>query len=68
MQPFQWPGDLSNFDPSTCELKSAMCCWPQDRQANDNNGNCDDPYDTECVDKDPADNTDVSMTLHDINI
>jgi hypothetical protein len=36
-----------------------MCCWPQDRQANDGNGNCDDPYDTECYDKDPADNTDL---------
>ena len=44
---------------STCEHNAMYCCWPQDRQANDNNGNCDDPYDTDCVDSDPADNTDL---------
>ena len=27
--------------------------------ANDGNGNCDDPYDERCVDKDVADNTDL---------
>jgi len=36
-----------------------MCCWPSDRQANDNNGNCAKPYDTNCVDADPGDNTDL---------
>jgi hypothetical protein len=38
-----------------------MCCFVQDRQANDNNGNCDDPYDTDCLDADPADNTEICM-------
>ena len=42
-----------------CEAQSVYCCWPQDRQANDNNGNCDDPYDVDCIDADPADNTDL---------
>ena len=42
-----------------CQAQSAYCCWPQDRQANDNNGNCDDPYDQDCIDADPADNTDL---------
>jgi len=55
----QWPNELSNFDLSTCELNVAMCCWVQDRQAKDGNGNCAKPYDTECVDKDPGDNTDL---------
>jgi len=54
-----WPGDLPNFDLDTCEIGAAMCCWPQDRQANDNNGNCNKQYDVNCVDKDPADNTDL---------
>ena len=36
-----------------------MCCWPKDRQAGDNNGNCARPYDENCVDKDVADNTDL---------
>lgn len=39
-----------------CEAQAIMCCWVQDRQANDNNGNC---ADNDCYDKDPADNTDV---------
>jgi regulation of enolase protein 1 (concanavalin A-like superfamily) len=57
--PLEWPGNLPNFDLETCEINAAMCCWPQDRQANDGNGNCDDPYDEKCYDKDPADNTDL---------
>jgi len=57
----QWPNELSNFDLSTCELNVAMCCWVQDRQAKDGDGNCKKPYDTECVDKDPADNTDLCL-------
>jgi hypothetical protein len=36
-----------------------MCCWTQDRQANDGNGNCEKPYDVNCLDADPADNTDL---------
>lgn len=54
-----WPGNLSNFKEESCELNAAMCCFTQDRQANDNNGNCAAPYDENCVDADPADNTDV---------
>jgi len=62
-----WPGSLSNFQSSatdadglpTCTTNAAMCCWPKDRQANDNNGNCATPYDTNCVDKDVADNTNL---------
>lgn len=54
-----WPGELTNFDPATCTANTAMCCWPKDRQANDNNGNCAKPYDINCVDKDPADNTNL---------
>jgi hypothetical protein len=49
----------NNFDPSTCSTQAVMCCWTTDRQANDGNGNCDDPYDLKCVDKDPGDNTDL---------
>ena len=48
---------MSNF--KNCELRAAMCCWTQDRQAGDGNGNCAEPYDQNCVDADPADNTDV---------
>lgn len=39
-----------------CEAQAIMCCWVQDRQADDGNGNCNDG---DCYDKDPADNTDV---------
>ena len=52
-----WPGELTNFD--SCETPAAFCCWPADRQANDGNGNCATPYDKNCVDKDPADNTNL---------
>jgi hypothetical protein len=41
-----------------CELRSAMCCFVADRQANDNNGNC---ADGNCDDADPADNTDLCL-------
>lgn len=57
-----WPSSLTNFDDSTCESHAAMCCWPKDRQANDGNGNCATPYDEDCVDKDPADNTNLCFT------
>lgn len=43
-----------NFD--NCQAQSVMCCWVQDRQANDNNGNC---ADNDCKNADPADNTNV---------
>lgn len=39
-----------------CEAQAIMCCWVQDRQAGDNNGNCNN---NDCYDKDPGDNTDV---------
>jgi hypothetical protein len=63
----EWPGSLTNFQSAvtdsdglaTCTTNAAMCCWPKDRQANDNNGNCAKPYDENCVNKDPADNTDL---------
>jgi len=55
--PLEVPTHLDNFD--NCELRSMMCCWTADRQANDNNGNCATPYDDNCVDADPGDNTDL---------
>ena len=56
----EWPSMLTNFDSATsCTANTAMCCWPKDRQANDNNGNCATPYDENCVNKDPADNTNL---------
>jgi len=57
-EPFVWP-DLPQFNLDECSVGAAQCCWPQDRQANDNNGNCAKPYDENCVDKDPGDNTDL---------
>jgi len=37
-----------------------MCCWTKDRQAADNNGNCNrNSYSQNCVDKDPGDNTNL---------
>jgi hypothetical protein len=66
-EPVAWPGSLPNFQSPvtdsqgnpTCRTGAAMCVWPKDRQANDNNGNCAKPYDINCVDKDPADNTNL---------
>ena len=46
---------VDNF--ADCPLRAAMCCFTADRQANDNNGNCAKPYDTNCINSDPADNT-----------
>uniref|UniRef100_A0A7S2PKW2 Fucolectin tachylectin-4 pentraxin-1 domain-containing protein n=1 Tax=Leptocylindrus danicus TaxID=163516 RepID=A0A7S2PKW2_9STRA len=60
-EPFVWPNELPQFNLDECEVKAAQCCWPQDRQANDNNGNCAKAYDDNCVDKDPGDNTDLCM-------
>lgn len=56
---FKMPDHLDQFDPTICTAHAAQCCWPRDRQANDNNGNCNSPYDSDCVDKDVADNTDL---------
>lgn len=53
------PEEISNFD--NCKSNSAMCCWIQDRQAGDDNGNCEEPYDENCVDANPSDNTDVCL-------
>ena len=50
----QWPTQLDYLDVSKCNANAAYCCWPKDRQANDNNGNCARPYDKTCVDADPA--------------
>lgn len=52
-----WPDDsIDNFD--SCELNTVMCCWVADRRA-DNDGNCATPLSENCVDADPADNTDL---------
>jgi len=51
--------DLPQFDPTVCKSHVAQCCWSRDRQANDNNGNCNSPYDSNCIDKDAGDNTDL---------
>jgi len=50
-----------------CNNNAIYCCWAQDRQANDNNGNCNTPYETDCVDKDPGDNTDLCAVDIDSN-
>jgi len=55
-QAFGYPS-MDNFE--NCQLQSIMCCWVSDRQANDNNGNCATPYDENCLDADPGDNTDL---------
>ncbi len=49
----------SNGQP-TCTTNAAMCCWTKDRQAADNNGNCNrNTYSENCVDANPGDNTDL---------
>ena len=60
--PTQLYTDISDADAvvdnfANCPLRAAMCCFVSDRQANDNNGNCAEPYDDNCVNADPADNT-----------
>lgn len=65
---------LNPFNPDTvindiqdldgCDLNSAFCCFAQDRQAGDNNGNCATPYEYNCVDKDPADNANICYVDH----
>jgi hypothetical protein len=51
------PEQIVNFEE--CEARVAMCCWVSDRQADDDNGDCATPYDENCVDADPTDNTDI---------
>lgn len=60
------PTYLPSFDPDQdgCDMNAAFCCWSQDRQAKDNNGNCNDPYDSQCIDKDPGDNANFCYTDH----
>mmetsp|Transcript_45698 Transcript_45698/g.67468 ORF Transcript_45698/g.67468 Transcript_45698/m.67468 type:complete len:1196 (-) Transcript_45698:285-3872(-) len=53
----EWPDELSNF--KKCTTNAAMCCWPRDRQANDKEGTCRKPYDSECYDKNPLVNTNL---------
>ena len=48
---------IENFDE--CALRAVNCCWIQDRQANDNNGDCTNDW---CEDANPMDNTDVCYT------
>jgi len=53
---------ISNYDNfDTCDLRAVSCCWIGDRQANDNNGNCKEPYDVNCVDANPAPNSQVCL-------
>jgi len=61
------PMDLPAFNPSDvdkCELNAAFCCWVQDRQAGDNNGNCKTPYESNCIDRDPGDNANLCYVEH----
>jgi len=58
----EFPSTLTNFQ--NCTSNVAYCCFVTDRQANDNNGNCQSPYDSQCVDKDPGDNTDLCYVDH----
>ena len=73
----QFPEHIESFNPYTgrniindiddldgCDLNAAYCCFAQDRQAGDNNGNCATPYEYNCNDKDPADNTNICYIDH----
>jgi len=51
-----------NSKLGNCELNSMMCCFGRDRQPNDNNGNCANPLNQNCVDADPADNSNLCFT------
>lgn len=44
--------------PPDCDINAVVCCYPRDRQA-DNNGNCREPYESRCTNADPVDNTDL---------
>lgn len=66
-----WPDNaVTNFHTTGqgCELNGVMCCFIQDRRADDD-GDCQTPYfgvgpTGGCVDKDPADNTDICYVDH----
>lgn len=51
-------------DLDGCDANAIFCCFAQDRQAGDNNGNCATPYEYNCVDKDPADNANICYVDH----
>jgi len=53
-------GEMKN-----CEYNSIMCCFGRDRQPNDNNGNCANPLDQNCVDADPADNSNLCYAVNE---
>lgn len=78
-QPIEFPTYIESFNPHVedgshvinaivdtdgCDLNAAFCCFSQDRQAGDNNGNCATPYAQNCYDKDPADNTNICYVDH----
>lgn len=52
-------------DLDGCDLNAAFCCFAQDRQAGDNNGNCATPYEYNCIDKNPSDNTNICYIDHE---
>lgn len=57
---------MNGFEPiDSCDLNSMMCCFGRDRQPNDNNGNCAEPLEENCVDADPADNSNLCYTNFD---
>mmetsp|Transcript_30342 Transcript_30342/g.63404 ORF Transcript_30342/g.63404 Transcript_30342/m.63404 type:complete len:408 (-) Transcript_30342:265-1488(-) len=73
----EFPENIESFNPFNrensfngiqdldgCDLNAAFCCFAQDRQAGDNNGNCATPYEYNCIDKDPADNTNICYIDH----
>jgi len=68
----EWPNEyVENFN--SCEMNTVMCCWVTDRKVDNNgNGDCAGPYPkgsgpegSNCVDADPADNTDVCYADHE---
>jgi len=67
-----FPSDLANLE--SCTIESVMCCWVQDRQANDNNGGCaDNTYAENCKNENPGDNTnlcyvDLGLATHSHNM
>jgi len=63
--PYDTSGSVGGIqDLDGCDLNAAYCCFAQDRQAGDNNGNCATPYENNCIDKDPADNTNICYVDH----
>jgi len=52
----EFPDTYLEDNFGNCHSQSVMCCWVQDRQAGDGNGNCEDD---DCEEADPMDNTDI---------